>query len=110
MNPLPDLLRDIRFALRTLGRRPGLSAVIVLTLAVGIGASTALFTFLREEHWTKINAPDVERLFFVRTGSRSDPSGSSSYLSAVRYRVALGRRHASPSCGAPPKASIRTSR
>ena len=89
MNSLSDLLRDIRLALRTLRRQGGGSLVIVLTLAAGIGANTALFTFLLEEHWAKVNAPDAERLFFVRTGSQSDPSGNSSYRSAVRYQEAL---------------------
>ncbi len=63
--------------------------MIVLTLAIGIGANTAVFTFLLEEHWTKINAPDVERLFFVRTGDQGGPAGNSSYQDAVRYREAL---------------------
>lgn len=42
--PGHDLLQDIRFALRTLTRRPGISLVIVIGLAVGIGANTAIFS------------------------------------------------------------------
>ncbi len=38
------LLQDVRFALRALLRRPGLSLAIVTTLALGIGANTAIFT------------------------------------------------------------------
>lgn len=37
-------LRDAQFALRTLGRSPGFTAVVALTLALGIGASTAIFS------------------------------------------------------------------
>jgi predicted permease len=41
-----ELARDTRFALRTFARNPGLTAVIVLTLALGIGANTAIFSLI----------------------------------------------------------------
>ncbi|MFL5585400.1 MAG: ADOP family duplicated permease [Gemmatimonadaceae bacterium] len=40
---LDDLLRDIRFAVRTFARRPGITLVMVLTLALGIGATTSIY-------------------------------------------------------------------
>ena len=41
---LHDGQRDVAFALRTLGRNPGFAAVAILTLAVGIGGTTAVYS------------------------------------------------------------------
>jgi predicted permease len=43
---LEDFLQDFRYTLRTLLHRPGFAAVILLTLALGIGATTAMFTLI----------------------------------------------------------------
>ena len=43
-NSLETLLRDLRISIRTLARQPGFSAVAILVIAVGMGATISLFT------------------------------------------------------------------
>jgi len=57
--------QDLRFALRQIMRRPGFSALIVLTLAVGIGGNVAIFSVLKGVVLRELPFPEPERLVAV---------------------------------------------
>jgi predicted permease len=64
--------RDVRYAIRTLLRTPGFSVVAIVVMAIGIGASVAIFTVVRSVLLRPLPFPHPERL--VALYSQSDPS------------------------------------
>jgi predicted permease len=62
-----DLAQDVRFALRQLRRSPGLTITAVLTLGLGIGATTAVFTVVSGVILSPLPYPEPDRLLEVRT-------------------------------------------
>jgi hypothetical protein len=60
--PMSDFLQDVRYALRTFRRTPGLTLVIVLSLAIGIGANTAIFSVVNALLLKPLPYPNPDRL------------------------------------------------
>ena len=60
------ILQDLRFAVRTLLRTPGFTVAVVLTLALGIGANTAVFSAVRGVLLRPLPHQDGEHLVYLR--------------------------------------------
>jgi predicted permease len=75
-----SLFYDLRFALRQLLRTPGLAVIAVLTLALGIGANTAIFTVIQSVLLRPLPYAHSDRLFLVGPAGDKPAFGSTSYL------------------------------
>jgi hypothetical protein len=66
------LVRDLRHAVRLMRRKPGFSAVVVLTLALGIGANTAIFSLINAVLLRPLPYKDPGRLAMLWTDDPAD--------------------------------------
>ncbi|MGC2829978.1 MAG: ABC transporter permease [Candidatus Acidiferrum sp.] len=71
---LEDLYEDLRFGVRTLGKSPGFTATVILTLALGIGANTVIFSFISAALLRAIPVRDAKQLVLLRWKARTQPN------------------------------------
>jgi hypothetical protein len=72
--PVDAVTSDIRFALRGLRRSPGFAAVVMLTLALGIGATTAIFTVVDAVMLRPYPYADMNRIVMLNETTRNGQS------------------------------------
>jgi putative ABC transport system permease protein len=82
------LLKDLRFGLRTLLKRPGFTVVAVLTLALGIGANTAIFSVVDAVLLRPLPFRDADRLVIVYETTQAVPRDYVSVPNLRDYREA----------------------
>src|SRR5262245_10864745 len=75
--------QDVRYALRQLARAPGFTAVAVLTLALGIGANTAIFSAIDAIAFRPLPFADAERIVTVWHQNRS--SGDRDFVAPANF-------------------------
>jgi putative ABC transport system permease protein len=83
---MDTLIQDVRYAARKLLRAPGFTFVAVATLALAVGATTAIFSIVNGVLLKPLPFPDSERVAFVASTNREGKTNPMSALDFVDYR------------------------
>src|SRR6059036_3266937 len=79
-----SLFQDLRYGLRLLGKSPGFTVVAVISLALGIGANTTIFTLLNAVFLHRLPVEDIRSLVSVFT---ADAKNSGRFLDFMPMSV-----------------------
>src|SRR5438067_4540454 len=85
---IEDFLQDVRFGARMLRKSPGFATLAILTLAVGIGANTAIFSVVNSVLLRPLPYPDANRLAIIWSGL-----GNTNRAPASNFEVFQIRQH-----------------
>ena len=83
---MSSISRDLGYAVRILAKRPGFAAVAILTLALGIGANTAIFSVVNGVLLNSVPFSEAETLVFMGENSEQVPNMSVSYPNFLDWR------------------------
>jgi predicted permease len=90
---LDKLLRDLRFGSRSLLKSPGFAITAILTLALGIGANTAVFSVMNAVLLRALPVSDPTRLVYLRTSNAPRGTGTIDSNQTFSYAVYDALRH-----------------
>ena len=79
---MKELVQDLRYGIRTLRKSPGFATVAILTLAIGIGANTAIFSFVNGVLLKPLPYGEPERIVRVL---EKPPGGGRNGISTLNY-------------------------
>ncbi len=91
---LENILRDLRYALRMLRKNPGFTAVAILTIALGIGVNTAVFSVVNAALVKSLPYPNADRLVHLWETYQGHSIASQREASWPNYQDWLQRYHA----------------
>ena len=83
---LDDLVRDLRYGLRTLRQSPGFTLAVVLTLALGMGANTAIFSLIDAVMLRSLPVEEPSGLYFLNNAGARAVGGAPPYPCFERFR------------------------
>src|SRR6185312_129366 len=83
---METFFQDFRYSLRQLRKQPGLTAIVVLTLGLGVGANTAIFSVLNGWLFRPLPVPAAEQIVVLAPQRKDGLRGKFSYPDLLDFR------------------------